>query len=132
MKNEDHLRQLKESIQEIEKAITEGISDKQRTIGFNTSAGAVDMLEIILHKHNLLDVSATVKHEWFNSEKKIAEKFARKFPKKDDIIPLIKKIESVRNRFCYGKKQPLNSIQETVDGFNTLKSIFVEVTNYEL
>lgn len=132
MKNEDHLRQLKESIREIEKAIIEGISEKQRTIGFNTSSGAIDMLEIILHKNRVLDTSAMIKHEWFNSERKISEKIIGDFPRKAEIIPLIKKIQSVRNFFCYGKKQPLSSIQETVDNFNNLKNIFVEVTNYEL
>ncbi len=132
MKNEDHLRQLKESVQEIEKSIIEGINEKQRTIGFNTSAGAIDMLEIILHKENLLETSAMIKHEWFNSERKIAEKLICDFPRKNEIISLIKKIESMRNRFCYGKKQPESSIQETVNNFNALKNIFEELTNYEL
>ncbi len=130
MKNEDHLRNLKESVQEIEKAIIEGISEKQRTIGFNASTGAIDMLEIILHKSKVLDTSAMMKHEWFNSERRIAEKLKENFPRKDEIIPLIKKIQSVRNIFCYGKKQPLSSIRETVENFNTLKKIFMEVTNY--
>ncbi len=132
MKNEDHLRQLKESIQEIERAIIEGISEKQRTIGFNTSAGAIDMLEIILHKNKILDTSVVMKHEWFNSERKIAEKLSMEFPRKSEIIPIIKKIQSVRNIFCYGKKQPESSIRETIDAFNTLKTIFVEEAHYEV
>ena len=132
MRNEDHLRQLKESVQEIEKSIIEGIAEKQRTIGFNTSAGAIDMLEIILHKKNLLDTSAMIKHEWFNSERKIADKLKAEFPKKEEILSLIKKIENMRNRFCYGKKQPEERIRETISNFNILKKIFIEVTEYEL
>ena len=132
MKNEDHLRQLKESIREIEKAVIEGVKEKQRTIGFNTSAGAIDMLEIILHQKRLLDVGAMIKHEWFNSDRKISEKFTSDFPRKDIIIGLIKKIESVRNIFCYGKLQPEEEIKKIIEHFNDLKKIFVEVTDYEL
>ncbi|MBI4142218.1 hypothetical protein HY484_04795, partial [Candidatus Woesearchaeota archaeon] len=97
-----HLENLKESIQEIQNAVRSGLKDKQRTIGFHTSAGAIDMLEIILHEKNLIDPGAIIKHEWFNSAKKVQEKLPFDFPEKRDIVELICKIENLRNTLCYG------------------------------
>ena len=53
MKIESHLENLKESVAEIEIAVKVGLIQKQRTIGFHTSAGAIDMLETIFHSLNL-------------------------------------------------------------------------------
>src|SRR3989344_9407085 len=104
MKIQHHLENLKESVKEIEDAITKGLLQKQRTLGFHTSAGAIDILEIILHKNNLIDSGFVIKHEWFNSKKRIAEKFPFDFPSKKEIIKLVTKIESTRNKLCMGKE----------------------------
>lgn len=124
MKIDSPLENLKESISEIEESITKGLVSKQRTLGFNSSAGAIDMLEIILHKQNL--------NEWFNSEKTINKKFNFDFPRKKEIMPLIMKIENIRNKLCYGKRQQESLLKEQVDNFNKLKKIFMEITEYEL
>ena len=71
MKIESHLENLEESFREIENAVKEGLEKKQRTIGFHTSSAAIDMLEIILHKNNLIDPGFVIKHEWLNSKRKI-------------------------------------------------------------
>ena len=63
MKIEHHLENLKESVKEIEDAVQEGIVNKQRTLGFHTSSAAIDMLEIIFHKFNLIDPGFVIKHE---------------------------------------------------------------------
>ena len=42
MKIESHLENLKESLREIEEAITKGLLQKQRTLGFHASAGAIN------------------------------------------------------------------------------------------
>src|SRR3990167_2817163 len=99
MKIESHLENLKESLREIEEAVTKGLLQKQRTLGFHASAGAIDILEIILHKNNLIDPGFVIKHEWFNSKKKIAEKLPFDFPKKREILECIVKIEAARNKF---------------------------------
>ncbi len=75
MRIESHLDNLKESIREIHAAVKEGLVPNQRSLGFHTSAAAVDMLEIILHQQNLIDPGFVIKHEWFNSPRKVAEKF---------------------------------------------------------
>ena len=42
------------------------------------------------------------------------------------------KIESIRNKLCYGKRQEEVILEKLVENFNSLKQIFVEVTKYEL
>jgi len=132
MKIESHLENLRESIEEIENAITKGIDKRQRTIGFHTSAAAVDMLEILLHEKNLIDPGFIVKHDWFNSKRRVMEKFHFDFSKKEDILELILEIEKVRNSLCYGKRQEVFILEKLVENFNHLRKIFTEVTKHEL
>jgi len=126
MKIETHLRNLKESLSVIEECIEKGLVERQRTIGFSTSAACADMLEILLHKENLIDPGFIIKHEWLKSINKIAEKFPFDFPKKKEILNLILNIEEKRNILCYGKPQEIEVIQEVINNFNKLKKIFKE------
>ena len=132
MKIEHHLENLKESVREVENAVQEGLASKQRTLGFHTSSAAIDMLEIILHKNNLIDPGFVIKHEWFNSKKKIEEKLPFDFLKKKEILACIVKIEAARNKLCYGKRQDEKGLEEIVQEFLRLKELFVEVAGYEL
>lgn len=132
MKIESHLQNLKESIREVDLAVIENLLQKQRTLGFHTSAGAIDILEIILHKNNLIDPGFVIKHEWFSSKRKIKEKFPFDFPHKKEIISLIERIEGIRNILCYGKRQDEEILEKLIHDFNKLKQIFLEVTGYEL
>lgn len=86
MKLEFHYRNLNESLKLIDECIEKGLLERQRTIGFNTSAAATDMLEILLHKESLIDSGATIKHEWLKSKNKIKEKFPFEFKRKDEIL----------------------------------------------
>jgi len=90
------------------------------------------MLEIILHRSNLVDFGFNIKHEWFNSKRRIAEKFPFDFPRKKEILGIIPKIENIRNKLCYGKRQEIFVLEKLVKDFNSLKKIFTEVTGYEL
>lgn len=124
MKIEDHLRNIKESLEVIKESIQKNIQERQRNIGFNTSAAASEMLEVYLHKENLIHPGTTVKHELFNSIKKANEKLNFDFPNKEKIILLIHYIESKRSILCYGKIKPLDTIKEVIEKFNELKSLF--------
>ena len=126
MRIEEHIKGIKESVRLLEYSIEKGLVDNQRTIGFNTSAAAVDMLEILLHKKSLIDPGFIVKHDWFLSKNKVQEKIVFDFPKKKEIIEIIMKIEEKRNILCYGKRQPENIIRESIEHFNKLKVIFKE------
>lgn len=132
MKTESHLENLKESIREIERAVREGIEEKQRTIGFHTSSGAVDMLEIMLYKHNLIDPGFVIKHEWFNSINRLKEKINFEFPNKEKILELMIKIENIRNSLCYGKRRTAEELSPIIESFHELTKLFKENTKYEL
>lgn len=124
MKVDLHLKNLKESLEVIEECIQKGIQSRQRTIGFNTSAACIDMLEILLHKKSLIEPGFVIKHEWLKSKTKISEKFPFDFIQKEEILNLIFKIEEKRNLLCYGKPKELKEIHEVIENFNKLKKIF--------
>ena len=132
MNIESHLESLRESVKEVDDAVLAGLVAKQRTLGFHTSAAAVDILEIMLHKHKLIDLGFVIKHDWFNSSRKIKEKFSFDFPHKKTILEHISSIEGIRNQLCYGKRQPEEVLEKLVNDFNSLKKLFCEVTGYEL
>lgn len=125
MRIEDHKNNIRESIDVIEECIQKGaLTQRQRTIGFHCSAAGIDMLEVLLHKKNLIDPGTQIKHDWFVSERKVEEKLSFDFPEKKRIIPLITSIEKNRNLLCYGKPQPERIIENTIIEFKKLKDIF--------
>ncbi|MBI5872056.1 hypothetical protein HZB88_03135 [archaeon] len=121
-----HLRNLKESLEEIKGAIEKGIERRQRTIGFHTSVAACDMLEILLHRLKLIGPGFVIKHNWFDSERRIYEKINVEFPRKKEILSLMYEIETQRNLLCYGKPKDKETIKGILDLFNKLKEIFME------
>lgn len=132
MKIEDHLRNLKESLEIVDESIEKGLIQRQRNISFNVSVASSDMLEILLHKNHLIDAGFVIKHEWFASKNKIDGKFPFDFPHKKEILNLMNKIEERRNVLCYGKPQKSETIRELIDNFNKLKAIFKEAGIDEL
>ncbi|MBI2137533.1 hypothetical protein HYU12_03375 [Candidatus Woesearchaeota archaeon] len=132
MNIETHLRNLRESLEVIRESIEKGIVERQRTLGFNTSAAAADMLEAFLHGKNLIDTGFTIKHEWLKSKNKVNEKLPFEFPRKQEILGLIANIEEKRNALCYGKPQKEEVLQELLANFNALKEKFREVGFREL
>jgi len=126
MKIEDHLRNINESLSVIKESILAGIQERQRNIGFNVSVASVEMLEVFLHKNNIINPGALIKHDWFSSARKAEEKLKFDFPQKEKIIGLLTKIESKRNILCYGRQQPVEIIKESLDDFNQIKSLCQE------
>lgn len=124
MKAEDHLRNIRESLEVIKESIQKGIQERQRTIGFNVSVASVEMLEVFLHKEGIINPGTLIKHNWFSSLRKVNEKLNFDFPDKSQIINLLCKIENKRNLLCYGKPQPLILIESALHDFYALKKIF--------
>ena len=81
---------------------------------------------------NVIDFGFIIKHEWFNSKNIIKEKFNFNFPRKEEILSVMEKIEGLRNSLCYGKRKDEKELLEFVSNFNELKRIFSEVSGYEL
>ena len=127
MKSEDHLRNIKESLEVIEESIQKGIQERQRNIGFNTSVAAAEMLEVYLHKKDLINLDLAIKHEWFSSIKNAKERLNFDFENKEKIIELLNKIELKRNILCYGKIQPIEDTEEILEYFNEIKSLFEDM-----
>jgi len=100
MNIDKHYERLNESLDVLDESISRDITKRQRTIGFNCSAASADMLEIFLHKKNLIDPGFVVKHEWFKSKNKITEKFPFDFPNKNRILEIMEAIEEKRNTLC--------------------------------
>jgi hypothetical protein len=123
MKIEDHIRNIRESLDVIKESIQRGIPERQRNIGFNVSVASVEMLEVYLHKLNLLNPSAMLKHDWFSSARKVNERLKFDFPDKEEIIEILIQIESKRNLLCYGKPQPVETIESVLNDFNKLASL---------
>jgi len=105
MNIENHSRNLKESLELIDESIKIGIIKRQRTLGFNISVACADMVEILLHKKDLIDPGFLLKHEWFASERKFNEKVPFDFEGKKELIILISEIEKKRNTLCYRSPQ---------------------------
>jgi len=93
MKIEDHLRNFNESLEIINECIEKGISNRQRNIGFNVSVGAIDLLELFLHKEQVINPGTILKHNWFSSVRHANEKLNFDFSEKEKIINLIVEIE---------------------------------------
>ncbi len=127
-----HKRNLAESLESIRRSVEMGLEKYQRTIGFFTSAAMCDMLEIFLHKKNLIDPGSSIKHDWFASAKIASERLPFDFSHKRQIIEIMVRIESKRNILCYGKQQKEEYIQEAVDNFNLLVSKLKEAGLDEL
>jgi len=126
MKIEDHLRNIKESFEVLNESIQKGVVERQRNIGFNASVASVEMLEVFLHKNNLINPGSILKHEWFSSARRANEKLSFDFQDKEKIIGLLVDIESKRNILCYGRPQPAEIIEAVLDSFNKIKALFEE------
>ena len=127
MNIDKHLERLKENLEVLDEAITKEIVKRQRTIGFNTSAAATDMLEIFLHKNNLIDPGFVLKHEWFKANNKIKEKLPFDFDRKQEILELMHKIEEKRDALCYGIPKKEEDVKEVISKFHTLKKLLIEL-----
>lgn len=92
---------IDESFRNIAKCVDTEIEKNQRTIGFHTSLGSIEMLELYLHKIGVLPFTFRLNHTWMKSQKKIKEKLPFDFPGKAEIIPLMSYIEKNRDVFCY-------------------------------
>jgi len=134
---EEHLRKIKEHLEEIEDAVDQGIENKPVTIGFHCPACALQLLELYLHSLNKISIGKVVKHDWFKrpqEDQKIESLIERKlsvdFPMKEEIYELIYDLEDKRNTLVYGKPMKIQ-IERVYDNFLKLKEILKELLKNE-
>ena len=123
MKIEFHLDRIRESLEMIEEAVTKGAATHQRTIGFHTSAAAVDLLHLYLSQQKLLTSGSQLLHQWFRSQKQARAHLSFDFPEKDRIIQLLYYIEKARDTLCYGRPCPLEEVREVLAHFNQFREL---------
>ena len=60
-----HKARIQEHLQVIKDAMAVGLELRPATIGFHTSACAIDLVELYLHKTGKIPIGMQVKHSWF-------------------------------------------------------------------
>ena len=127
MKIEEHENAYKEHLNNINRAIEEGIEENQRNLGYNISQGSVELFAIFLHKLNLLQGSGDqLDHRIFKNKNLIEKKIPPVFASKDKILDIMKKIEDERIALCYGNRKPKERIEKTIKNFQELRRIVNE------
>ncbi len=124
MKVEKHLVNIKESLDILKECIQKGLYvERQRTIGFHCSVAAVDMVEVYLHKNNLIEPGRQLKHDWFTSNRRAQQRLDFDFPDKEKIIRLMTSIEAKRDLLCYGAPQEKEIVKDVISSFNELRNL---------
>jgi len=121
--HEKAFEEYRKNIMEI--ALTRGLLESQRTIGFSASRGIVELLSIYLHKINKLDIGAQLNHRWFKSEK-ISEQLPD-FRGKAKILKDMILLENLSESLSYGSEKTLDDIKTVVELFNKLEKAIMEL-----
>ena len=129
---DEHVRRVKEHLDEIKDAIDDGVENKPITVGFHSSACSVELLELYLHKINKISVGKVIKHNWFKKpqigqkQKALADrKIGVEFLGKETIYNIIYEIERNRSSLVYGRPG-LNQINGVIDSFLKLKRLMLK------
>lgn len=127
MKRDDHIARIQDSLKTIEECIQDDIVARQRSIAFSATAAACDLLELYLHKHNLISSGTFIQHNWMKSVKRMKEKFPFDFKNKEAILNLLYRLEKDRDRLCYGKRHPENLVISFLETFQTFHKLLREM-----
>ncbi|MEK6845845.1 MAG: hypothetical protein AABY26_03745 [Nanoarchaeota archaeon] len=128
-----HQARIQEHLQVLKDAVAIGIESRPATIGFHTSACAIDLLETYLHKIDKIPIGKQIKHDWFKRptpEQKIKPLVERQlninFPQKQDIFELFYVLEEKRNKLIYGHAT-ISDIKVAWETFNKAKEILLKL-----
>ena len=129
-----------EAIREVMQTIDEALSSKdilifQRRLASMISLGLQHIVEIHLHRLNVIKPGAYVKHDWFfMGDRNLKTKFStiiskpyEKIKNINEIVSLARSIEADRNEILYGA--PLadgKRLREKIDCFLEIKKIIEE------
>tara|TARA_Y100000310_G_scaffold280286_1_gene299906 strand:- start:6930 stop:7325 length:396 start_codon:yes stop_codon:yes gene_type:complete len=124
MKLEQHEDALQEHLNQLDRGIEEGVIESQRNIAFNISQGSVELVAIYLHKLNLIEGSGDqLDHRVFRSKNLIEKKLPSEFPKRAEILKIMKYIQDERNVLCYGSRKPETKVLELINSFRKLQKL---------
>lgn len=121
---EEHENNIKEFLEDINEKMRAGLLVKrQKIIAFSASEAASNILEMYLHKKNLVSSGFKVNHRYFSSEKQAERFFDFEFKIKKEIIKLMLKQEELRNVLCYGKEKNEDKVKEAINNLYELKNL---------
>ncbi len=132
-----HKQKIKEHLRQLRDAVDEGMEQNPITIGLHTSLGAVQFLELYLHKKKLISTGKMIKHNWFERPKlgqKIPPLIERKLPvhfeDQETVYELMYTIEEVRDNLVYGKST-LSQIKQALENFLQLQELLTRKLHEE-
>ena len=121
---EEHIKNFKMFLTDIEEKIRMNvIVERQKLVGFGVSEASANLFAVFLLKNKLIDPGFNVNHRFFVSEKRAKETFPFDFPMKEEVISLLVKIDSLRNRLCYGKEKDAKEVNEDLSLLYKLKEM---------
>jgi|SRR3989344_553075 len=133
MKTDKHEEVLREIMEEIETSLKDsrGLVFHQRRLAFSLSLGSTSLLEIYLHKLNILKEGSQINHLWFRKKKEsILKQLQNQVTSPinsvesiEKIIDLIVKIEDKRDILAYGAPASESILQEKITLFFQLKEL---------
>ncbi len=136
MREEKHLEALAEVKETIETAIQDprGIIVHQRRLMSMISLGVQHLIELHLHRLNILKAGTQVKHDWFRLGKErvklrlkaIITKPLQEIEDLDFIITLASEIEADRNELVYGAPAPEAKLRRKIDLFLQLEELMAK------
>src|SRR3989344_4223309 len=107
MRLEEHEKSYEEHLKNINRLIEEGAEENQRNIAYNISQGSGDQLD----------------HRVFKSKTLIGSKIPQDFPSRNDILELMRAIDTEIIALCYGNRKPKERVEKLIEHFNELKRI---------
>ena len=124
MRLEEHEKSYEEHLKNINRLIEEGAEENQRNIAYNISQGSVELFSIYLHRLHLIGGSGDqLDHRVFKSKTLIGSKIPQDFPSRNDILELMRAIETERIALCYGNRKPRERVEKLIEHFNELRRI---------
>ncbi|MBI2152029.1 hypothetical protein HYU21_04845 [Candidatus Woesearchaeota archaeon] len=133
MRPEKHQECLNEVLDEIATALKDprGLIAHQRRLAFLLSLGTATIIELYLHRLNVIKEGAKINHEWFKRKKdKVLQQLQNQvvsplnnFPELDELLEIALKIETKRDDLAYGAPASESIIQEKINLFFKLKEL---------
>ncbi len=133
MLKEKHEEVLNEVLEEIETALKDkrSLLAHQRRLAFSLSLGTATLLELYLHKQNLMKAGGKINHQWLKKRKdRIFEQIQKQvvspihlIKNVNEALGIAGKIEEKRDDLAYGAPTSEKILQEKINLFFELKKL---------
>ncbi len=141
MREKKHLESIKETLDEIQKALEDprGLKAHQRRLAFMLSTGVAELLEIYLHREGIMKPGARIKHSWLrrkNPKEKLKNQVTgdlNQVEALEEVIEKMRTIEKSRNDIAYGSPvQDKEELENKIDIFLEIKETIEQKTGEKI